>query len=72
MNTNNFDTNTDNDEWKCLKPILQELDSLFEKDDDCRAALEVKEMESQLLRISQLKMKDGKELLKCKLHAEIV
>jgi hypothetical protein len=52
------------DEWKDLKPILQELESLFQKDDDIQDILEVKKLEMEYANIISTKTADTKELIK--------
>ncbi len=55
-----------NDQWNETKAILNELEQLFDRDDDVKDIIDIRTLENEVLAYNEQKMKSAKELIKGK------
>lgn len=55
-------------DWAETKVILHELEQLFNRDDDIRDILDIKKMQNEISIQSANRLKDAREVIKCKLY----
>lgn len=53
-------------EWTETKLILQELEQLFNREDDLKDIMDIKKMEKEIQQLCQNQVKEAKEIIKGK------